>query len=112
MEPNKLFRQLVVKLNSLEKIDVDVFLFKRENRKNQVGKWVMLIGAAIIFFVNFRLLPEKVDSILHHEILFLGELICFLGMVIFNKLLAYFLFSFLIIAQTLWIFYYYFAYHV
>lgn len=112
MGSNKLIRRLIVKLNSLEKIDVDAFLFKRENRKTQIGKWVMLIGAAIIFFVNFGLLPEKVDSMLHHEILFLGELICFLGMVVFNKLLAYFLFSFLIIAQTLWIFYFYFAHHV
>lgn len=59
------------------------------------------IGAILIFLTIQGFLPEKLDAILHYEILFLGYFIGILGLFLVSRLMAYILIIFLIIGQII-----------
>lgn len=111
MDTNNSISRFFSKLKFLENIDIDATLFQTPTMKDRVARTMCLLGALIIFVVSNGLLPEKLDAILHHEILFLGGAIGILGMFWLSKLMAYILLAFLILAQTLFILYFYFTYY-
>lgn len=111
MDANNSSSRFFSKLKSVENIDIDARLFQTPAMKDRVARIMCLVGAIILFVVANGLLPEKLDSILHSEILFLGGLIGLFGLILLSRLMAYVLMAFFIFAQTLFIIYYYFTYY-
>lgn len=100
MDSKHSLTRIYTRFKSLEK-SPDEIIFRDEKMKKNLGRVLALIGAVLIFLTINRLLPEKLDAVLHHEILFLGYLTGILGLFLVSRLMAYILITFLIVGQII-----------
>ena len=96
MDSKHSLNRLYTSIKTLE-ASPDKLIFRDERIKKLIGRVLCGIGAILIFLTIQGFLPEKLDAILHYEILFWGYFIGILGLFLVSRLMAYILIIFVTI---------------